>query len=68
MKEGISRDRCFLYASYFSCFRSTSLRRKSKDGKKLAQAELKLEQQNALIREQFIAVLGHDLRNPLSAL
>ncbi|MNY01327.1 Bacteriophytochrome [compost metagenome] len=36
--------------------------------KKLAQAELKLEQQNALIREQFIAILGHDLRNPLSGI
>jgi len=36
--------------------------------KQLAQAELKMEQQNALIREQFIAVLGHDLRNPLGGI
>ncbi len=33
-------------------------------------AELKLaaEQETAVVREQFIAVLGHDLRNPLGAM
>jgi sigma-B regulation protein RsbU (phosphoserine phosphatase) len=36
--------------------------------KKLAESNLELEQQNALIREQFIAVLGHDLRNPLAGI
>lgn len=29
---------------------------------------LKLEQRNAEIREQFIAMLGHDLRNPVNAI
>lgn len=29
---------------------------------------LKLEQQNAETREQFIAMLGHDLRNPINAI
>ncbi len=33
-----------------------------------AEAESKAERDSALLREQFIAVLGHDLRNPLSAL
>lgn len=33
-----------------------------------AEAEIKSEREAALLREQFIAVLGHDLRNPLSAL
>lgn len=32
-----------------------------------AEAESKAERDTALLREQFIAVLGHDLRNPLSA-
>ena len=32
-----------------------------------AEAESKAERDYALLREQFIAVLGHDLRNPLSA-
>jgi sigma-B regulation protein RsbU (phosphoserine phosphatase) len=29
---------------------------------------LRLERENATLREQFIAVLGHDLRNPLSSI
>lgn len=33
-----------------------------------AEAEMKAEREESLLREQFIAVLGHDLRNPLSAL
>lgn len=32
------------------------------------QANLDLERGNAELREQFIAVLGHDLRNPLAAI
>lgn len=32
------------------------------------QEELLDEQYNSVLREQFIAVLGHDLRNPLSAI
>ena len=34
----------------------------------LSEAKLLDEQNNAELREQFIAVLGHDLRNPLAAL
>ena len=33
-----------------------------------AEAAVGAEQETALLREQFIAVLGHDLRNPLAAL
>ena len=33
-----------------------------------AEAETKAHREAALLREQFIAVLGHDLRNPLGAL
>lgn len=34
----------------------------------MRETELKEEQQTAELREQFIAVLGHDLRNPLGAI
>lgn len=33
-----------------------------------AEAESKVEREAALLREQFIAVVGHDLRNPLAAI
>lgn len=36
--------------------------------KQIAESKLITEQQNAIIREQFIAVLGHDLRNPLGGI
>jgi len=34
----------------------------------LSQAQLMEEKSNAEIREQFIAILGHDLRNPIGAI
>jgi signal transduction histidine kinase len=34
----------------------------------LIESRLALEQRNAELREQFIAVLGHDLRNPLASI
>ncbi|MDB5359652.1 MAG: histidine kinase [Rhodospirillales bacterium] len=33
-----------------------------------SEATLQTERQDAVLREQFIAVLGHDLRNPLAAI
>jgi phosphoserine phosphatase RsbU/P len=33
-----------------------------------AEAESKAEREAAVVREQFIAVLGHDLRNPMAAI
>lgn len=33
-----------------------------------AEAGVKAERESALLREQFIAVLGHDLRNPIAAI
>ncbi|WP_456649787.1 GAF domain-containing sensor histidine kinase [Bradyrhizobium sp. LM2.3] len=38
------------------------------DRVELIENRLALERQNAELREQFIAVLGHDLRNPLAAI
>lgn len=35
---------------------------------KATQEDLRLEHENSELREQFIAVLGHDLRNPLASI
>jgi phosphoserine phosphatase RsbU/P len=43
-------------------------RNESESLRQEAQAILKTERELAELREQFIAVLGHDLRNPLAAL
>jgi sigma-B regulation protein RsbU (phosphoserine phosphatase) len=54
----------------FTLFRASDRRMFEQNlqiSKQLAETKLITEQQNAVIREQFIAVLGHDLRNPLGA-
>lgn len=38
------------------------------DARDRAQAAIEAEHETSMLREQFIAVLGHDLRNPLAAL
>lgn len=38
------------------------------NGKTKAEKELEAERENVILREQLIAVLGHDLRNPLGAI
>jgi len=40
----------------------------SADELKIMQARLQEEQETAKLREQFIAILGHDLRNPVGAI
>jgi len=40
----------------------------SMDELKVTQEQLRQEQENAKLREQFIAILGHDLRNPVGAI
>jgi signal transduction histidine kinase len=40
----------------------------SVDDVKIMQARLDEERENARLREQFIAILGHDLRNPVGAI
>ena len=36
--------------------------------KRIAENDLEVERKNLILREQLIAVLGHDLRNPLGAI
>ncbi|KFF23194.1 PAS domain-containing sensor histidine kinase [Chryseobacterium vrystaatense] len=55
----------------FTLFQATDRRLYEENlqmAKKLAETNLNIEQQQAVIREQFIAVLGHDLRNPLGGI
>jgi sigma-B regulation protein RsbU (phosphoserine phosphatase) len=52
----------------FTLFRASDRRLYEENlqiAKRLAETQLMQEKQQAIIREQFIAVLGHDLRNPL---
>lgn len=52
-------------------FRATDRRtyeRNLVEARARAEAEAKVHRETALLREQFVAVLGHDLRNPLAAL
>jgi sigma-B regulation protein RsbU (phosphoserine phosphatase) len=55
----------------FTLFRASDRRLYEENlqiAKRLAETKLMQEQQQAVIREQFIAVLGHDLRNPLGGI
>lgn len=47
---------------------SDAARQESETLQALAEANLNIERETAELREQFIAVLGHDLRNPLASL
>ncbi|WP_316794109.1 PAS domain-containing sensor histidine kinase [Pedobacter frigoris] len=55
----------------FTLFRASDRRLYEENlqmARQLAETRLDAEQQNAIIREQFMAVLGHDLRNPLGGI
>ncbi|MCX8530896.1 PAS domain-containing sensor histidine kinase [Chryseobacterium luquanense] len=55
----------------FTLFKATDRRLYEENlqiARKLAETNLNIEQEQAIIREQFIAVLGHDLRNPLGGI
>lgn len=54
----------------FTLFKATDRRlyeENIKISKKPVETNLNIEKEQAIIREQFIAVLGHDLRNPVGA-
>jgi sigma-B regulation protein RsbU (phosphoserine phosphatase) len=61
-------DHCF---TRITLFRSVERRRFERDlvrARNEADARADAEHEESLLREQFIAVLGHDLRNPLAAM
>jgi sigma-B regulation protein RsbU (phosphoserine phosphatase) len=60
-----------LLSTRFAVIRATDRRRYERelvDARATATSSLKSERETAELREQFIAVLGHDLRNPLAAI
>jgi len=57
-----------IVAMMASFARLLAIQLEAEEGFQRTEAALLLERKNAELREQFIAVLGHDLRNPLFAI
>ena len=58
----------FTRLTLFKAVERRSYERNLLEARTKAEAATGAEQETAVLREQFIAVLGHDLRNPLAAL
>jgi phosphoserine phosphatase RsbU/P len=58
----------FTRLTLFKAVERRAYERQLLDARDKAEAAVGAEQETAVLREQFIAVLGHDLRNPLAAL
>ena len=58
----------FTRLTLFKAVERRSYERNLLEARTKAEAAIGAEQETAVLREQFIAVLGHDLRNPLAAL
>lgn len=67
-KRGSNGEHLFTRLTLFKAVDRRAYERGLLEARVKAEAETKAEREAALLREQFIAVLGHDLRNPLSAL
>lgn len=58
----------FTRLTFFKAVDRRTFERSLIEARAKAEAESKAHREAALLREQFIAVLGHDIRNPLGAL
>lgn len=67
-KRGIEGEHLFTRLTLFKALDRRAYERSLLEARVKAEAEFKRERETALLRDQFIAVLGHDLRNPLAAL
>jgi phosphoserine phosphatase RsbU/P len=67
-KRDAEERHVFTRITLFKAVERRSYERGLLDARTRAEAAISVEQETAALREQFIAVLGHDLRNPLSAL
>jgi phosphoserine phosphatase RsbU/P len=67
-KRGPGAEHLFTRLTLFRAVDRRAYERGLVEARVKAEAEYKAEREAALLREQFIAVLGHDLRNPLAAL
>jgi len=67
-KRGAVGEHLFTRLTLFKAVDRRSYERSLVEARAKAESAAQSEQQTAILREQFIAVLGHDLRNPLAAL
>ncbi len=67
-KRDAAGNHRFTRITLFKAIERRSFERKLMEARSKAESEVGLGLETAALREQFIAVLGHDLRNPLSAL
>jgi sigma-B regulation protein RsbU (phosphoserine phosphatase) len=61
-------DHLFTRITMFRAIERRKFERSLIDARSEADARAEAEHETSLLREQFIAVLGHDLRNPIAAL
>ena len=59
---------CFIRYTIIKASDRLQYEQNLQQAKKIAEQELVTQRENVTLREQLIAVLGHDLRNPLSAI
>jgi sigma-B regulation protein RsbU (phosphoserine phosphatase) len=67
-RRGPGDEHLFTRLTLFKAVDRRSYERSLVEARVRAEAAARVEQETAVLREQFIAVLGHDLRNPLAAL
>lgn len=66
-KRGVDGQHLFTRLTLFKAVERRSYEQTLLSARKAAESAYRDEQDAASLREQFIAVLGHDLRNPLAA-
>ena len=64
----INDQPCFIRFTILKASDRLQYEQNLQEAKKIAEKELIIQRETVILREQLIAVLGHDLRNPLSAI
>lgn len=67
-KRGPKGEHLFTRLTLFKAVDRRTYERSLLEAKLKAEAESKAQREAAVVREQFVAVLGHDLRNPIAAI
>lgn len=66
-KRGTAGEHLFTRLTLFKAVDRRTYERSLLEARVKAETESKMQREAAVVRDQFIAVLGHDLRNPLAA-
>lgn len=66
-KRGAAGEHLFTRLTLFKAVERRTYERSLLEARVKAETESKMQRDAAMVRDQFIAVLGHDLRNPLAA-